>query len=105
MTFRAISALVTFLTTATSAPASESGDCREMAKSFNGHFFGFPEIVSGTEEEFASWRASCATEPPGGLGNVFALCQAELPDGGHVFYWRKTAIDAETSGYEICDYP
>lgn len=86
------------------AVAEDSDDCVEIAAGFERHFFGFPEIEQDTAERLVSWRASCAGQPPGGKGNVFALCQAQLPVGGAVFYWRKTGVNAETSGYEICDY-
>lgn len=84
------------------AQAGEAADCVQMAGDFADHFFGFPEVEQETIERLATWRGSCASQPPGGLGNVLALCQARSPDGSHVFYWRKTGIEAETSGYEIC---
>lgn len=99
----ALAATMYFLSAST-ALSSETGDCKEMAASFASHFFGFPEIDAESIERLMTWRASCATEPPGGKGNVFALCTAQLSSDGYVFYWRKTGVDAETSGYEICEY-
>lgn len=84
---------------------AESGiDCLEMAHGFEQHYFGFPEFDDDTVEQLVTWRASCAAAPPEGKGNVIALCHARLADGGYVFYWRKAAVEAESSGYEICDY-
>lgn len=84
--------------------AADDATCLELSQTFAQAYSGFPEIKAGTIEQIVSWKASCATKPPAGLGNVVALCLAALKGDGHVFYWTKAAIEAETSGYEICDY-
>ncbi|WP_245872431.1 hypothetical protein [Brucella pituitosa] len=83
----------------------DDGTCPELAQKMSKIYFGFPEIVDGSIERFASWKASCATKAPAGQGNVVALCQGKLKGDGNVFYWIKAAVEAESSGYEICDYP
>lgn len=88
---------------ASAAMAEPAHNCDELARRHAAFFPGFPDLERDTVEQLSSWRASCATEPPGGLGDVFRLCHAGLPGGGHVFYWWKTAVHAETAGYEICD--
>jgi hypothetical protein len=84
--------------------SQEDPACRDMAQAFKHIYFGFPDLKEETIEQIVSWKASCAKGPPQGRGNVVALCLAEIQGDGHVFYWTKAAVEAETSGYEICDY-
>ncbi|WP_313028413.1 hypothetical protein [Brucella sp.] len=81
----------------------DDGTCPELAQKMSEIYFGFPEIVDGSIERFASWKASCAAKAPAGQGNVVALCQGKLQGEGNVFFWIKAAVEAESSGYEICD--
>jgi len=81
----------------------DDGTCPELAQKMSKIYFGFPEIVDGSIERFASWKASCAAKAPAGRGNIVALCQGKLQGDGNVFFWIKAAVEAESSGYEICD--
>ncbi|WP_312469219.1 MULTISPECIES: hypothetical protein [Brucella] len=81
----------------------DDGTCPELAQKMSKIYFGFPEIVDGSIERFASWKASCAAKAPAGQGNVVAFCQGKLQGEGNVFFWIKAAVEAESSGYEICD--
>ena len=104
---RTMRAFVCFLICAISistAYADNELDCPQLAEAFKSTYFAFPEIVPGSVEQFAAWRASCVSGAPAGAGNVVSLCQADLPEGGHVFYWLKVGVDVESSGYEICEY-
>ena len=91
--------------TAQAQTIDDDGTCPELAQKMSKIYFGFPEIIDGSIERFASWKASCATKAPAGQGNVVALSQGKLKGDGNVFYWIKAAVEAESSGYEICDYP
>lgn len=81
----------------------DDGTCPKLAQDMSKIYFGFPEVVDGSIERFASWKASCAANAPAGQGNVVALCQGKLQGDGYVFFWIKAAVEAESSGYEICD--
>ncbi|OZI35579.1 hypothetical protein CEG14_10930 [Bordetella genomosp. 1] len=83
--------------------APKEVSCEALAQSFGKTYFAFPEIKPGKVERLVSWRAACTEKPPKGDGNVYRLCQADLPEGGQVFYWLKTGVNNESSGYEICD--
>lgn len=85
------------------ARAENELDCPELAQAFAKTYFAFPALKTDTIERLVTWRASCSAKPPKGDGNVSALCQADLPEGGQVFYWIKTGVNAESSGYQICD--
>lgn len=86
------------------ARAETSDDCLAIASAFKQTYFGFPDFDPKTVEQLVSWKASCASGPPQGKGNVVALCQAKMADGGFVFFWTKAAVEAESSGYELCDF-
>lgn len=94
-----------FASSAVAQTIDDDGSCTELAQKMSGIYFGFPEMVNGSIERFASWKATCATKAPAGHGNIVALCQGKLNGDGHIFYWIKAAVEAESSGYEICDYP
>ena len=101
----ALTALLSLVlaTTAGAARAENDLDCPALAQAYAKTYFAFPELKADTIERLVTWRASCAAKPPKGDGNVRALCQADLPEGGQVFYWIKTGVNAESGGYEICD--
>ncbi|MFJ1299297.1 hypothetical protein ACILG0_04975 [Pseudomonadota bacterium AL_CKDN230030165-1A_HGKHYDSX7] len=101
----AVTALLALaLATATGTVRADNDlDCPELAQAFAKTYFAFPELKTNTIERLVTWRASCAAKAPKGDGNVRALCQADLPEGGQVFYWIKTGVNAESSGYQICD--
>ncbi len=42
----------------------DDGTCPELAQKMSKIYFGFPEIVDGSIERFASWKASCAAKAP-----------------------------------------
>jgi len=99
-----VAIVLSFLASTAIAQAIEDdGTCSELAQKMGSIYFGFPEILDGSIERFASWKASCAAKAPAGQGNIVALCQGKLKGDGYVFYWIKAAVEAESSGYEICD--
>lgn len=95
--------LCSYVSPSMAQAVDDDGTCPELAQKMSKIYFGFPEIVDGSIQRFASWKASCAAKAPAGRGNIVALCQGKLQGDGNVFFWIKAAVEAESSGYEICD--
>lgn len=93
-------ALALALVAFTALPAAAQ-TCAELGTAIHTLDAAFPRITAGTEQELATWRASCAEAPPTGEGNVLLLCQADT-DETPVFYWVKQAKNHQTLGYASC---